>query len=271
MSVSENEGGADTGPAEDLILFAERDGYAVITFNRPDKLNALSSPMVAEFQARLEHCRGRYPVIVITGTGRSFCAGVDLRERNAWVRKGAKIRGDSVRNRWYDTIGTIIRNHPAIFICAVNGLCLGAGVTLVNISELAVMSDSAEIGIPQVSFGIYPGVAGASMQTRVLRKHAAWQILTANRLTAAEAEDMGIVNMVVPADRLMDEAEALAAHVARFHPTTLDWCKKALDQIPGHITDFPVALDYGRTVTSIIQQQIGRDAVSPPRKDEGSA
>jgi len=168
-----------------------------------------------------------------------------------------------VRNKWYDTIGTIIRNHPSIFIVAVNGLCLGAGVTLVNIAELALASESAEIGIPQVSFGIYPGVAGASMQSRVLRKHAAWPILTCNRISAQDALDQGVVNMVVPDDRLMEEARALAAHIAQFNPITLDWCKKALDQIPGHITDFSVALDYGRTVTSIIQQQIGKDAVSP--------
>jgi enoyl-CoA hydratase/carnithine racemase len=256
---------------EALILFEEHEGYAVITFNRVDKLNALSSPMVAELQERLEYCRGRFPVIVITGKGRAFCAGVDLKERNDWVRKGAKIRGDSVRNKWYDTIGTIIRNHPAVIIVAVNGLCLGAGVTLINIADLALMADTAEIGIPQISFGIYPGVAGASMQTRVRRKHAAWQILTANRVSAAQAEDWGIVNRVVPADDLMDEARALAAHVAQFNPTSLDWCKKALDQIPAHITDFSVALDYGRTVTSIIQQQIGRDAVSPPDRQQGSA
>lgn len=268
MSMAEQPPAA---PPEPLILFQEYEGYAVITFNRVDKLNALSSPMVAELQERLEYCRGRFAVIVITGNGKAFCAGVDLKERNDWVRKGAKIRGDSVRNKWYDTIGTIIRNHPAVFIVAVNGLCLGAGVTLINIADLALMADTAEIGIPQITFGIYPGVAGASMQTRVRRKHAAWQILTANRIPAAEAEEMGIVNRAVPAASLMDEAHALAAHVAKFNPTSLDWCKKALDQIPGHITDFSVALDYGRTVTSIIQQQIGRDAVSPPERKQGQA
>ena len=60
------------------------------------------------------------------------------------MRSGAKIRGDTVRNRWYDTIGTIIRNHPAIFIAAVNGLCLGAGTTLINICDLALMAEAYE-------------------------------------------------------------------------------------------------------------------------------
>jgi enoyl-CoA hydratase/carnithine racemase len=251
--------------ADDLILFEEFENYAIITFNRPEKLNALSSPMVAQMQEVLEICRGKHPVVIVTGTGKAFCAGVDLKERNDWVRKGAKIRGDSVRNRWYDTIGTTIRNHPSIFIAAVNGLCLGAGVTLVNIAELALMADDAEIGIPQISFGIYPGVAGASSQTRLRRKHSAWPILTGQRISAERAVDIGMVNMAVPADKLMEEASALAAHVGKFNPTSLDWCKKALDQIPSQISSWPVALDYGRIVTSIIQQQIGKDSVSPAK------
>lgn len=248
---------------QNLVLFEEFDGYAVITFNRPEKLNALSSPMVAELQEKIELCRGRHSVVVITANGKAFSAGVDLKERNEWVRKGAKIRGDSVRNKWYDTIGTIIRNHPAIFIVAVNGLCLGGGVTLINICELAIAAEDAEIGIPQITFGIYPGVAGASTQTRVLKKHAAWPILTGQRISAQRAVEIGMINMAVPGDRLLDEAKALAAHIAQFNPVSLDWCKKALDQIPSHISDWSVALEYGRTVTSIIQQQIGKDQVSP--------
>jgi enoyl-CoA hydratase/carnithine racemase len=244
--------------SEDLILFDEYDKYAVITFNRPEKLNALSSPMVMQLQARLDECRGRHSAIVITARGKAFCAGVDLRERNEWVRKGAKIRGDNVRNRWYDTMGTIIRNHPAIFIAAVNGLALGGGATLVNVCDLAIMADHAEIGVPQIRWGIYPGIAGASMQVRTVRKHAAWPILTARSLNAADAVDIGIVNAAVPGERLLDEAKALAAHVAQFDPIALDWCKKALDQIPSHIADWSVALEYGRGVDSIIQDQLGK-------------
>ena len=246
-----------------LVIFEEFDGYAVITFNRPEKKNALSSPMVAEIQEAIEICRGKHPVVIFTATGDTFCAGVDLRERNDWVRKGAKIRGDSVRNKWYETIGSTIRNHPSIFITAVNGLCLGAGVTLINISDMAIMADTAEIAIPQITFNIYPGVAGASSQTRLLKKHAAWLILNGGRINAEQALDMGFVNQVVPPDQLMDEAMALAKHVAEFNPIALDWCKKALDQIPSQISDWNSALSYGRSVTSIIQNQIGKDKVSP--------
>lgn len=244
--------------SEDLILFDEFENYAVITFNRPEKLNALSTPMVLRFQERLEYCRSRHAAVVITARGKAFTAGVDLRERNEWVRKGAKVRGDNVRNKWYDTMGTIIRNHPAIFIAAVNGLAVGGGATLVNICDLAIMADDAQIGVPQINWGIYPGIAGASTQVRVLRKHAAWPILTARSMSAADAVDIGLVNKAVPAEKLLDEARALAAHVAQFNPIALDWCKKALDQIPSQFTDWSVALEYGRSVNNIIQDQIGK-------------
>lgn len=251
-------------PPEEQILFEEFDRYAVITFNRPEKLNALSTAMVKMFQERLEECRGRHSVIVVTGRGKAFCAGVDLRERNEWVRKGAKIRGDSVRSHWYNTIGSIIRNHPAIFIAAINGMALGAGITLVNLAEIALMAEDAEIGAPQIRWGIYPGIAGASTQLRVLHKHAAWSVLTGETMSARRAEEIGLVNQVVPAERLLDEAKALAAHIAQFEPVALDWCKKALDQIPAQIGDWSTALEYGRGVTDIIRDQIGKDKVVPP-------
>jgi enoyl-CoA hydratase/carnithine racemase len=250
--------------SEDLILFEEHDRYAVITFNRPEKLNALSSPMVLQFQQRLEECRGRHSVIIVTARGKAFCAGVDLKERNEWVRKGAKIRGDNVRNKWYDTMGTIIRNHPAVFIAAVNGLAVGGGATLVNICDLAIMAEEAEIGVPQIRWGIYPGIAGASTQLRVLRKHAAWSIFTGDNLSAAAAVEMGIVNLAVPGAKLLDEAKALAAHIAQFEPVALDWCKKALDQIPSHFSEWTSALEYGRGVTSIITDQVAKSRAALP-------
>jgi enoyl-CoA hydratase/carnithine racemase len=252
-------------PVDQLILFEAFDRYAVITFNRPEKLNALSTPMVRQLQERLDECRGRYPVVVITARGKAFCAGVDLKERNEWVRKGAKIRGDNVRNKWYDTMGTIIRNHPSIFIAAVQGLALGGGATLVNICDLAIMADDAEIGIPQIKWGIYPGIAGASTQVRVLHKHAAWPILTGRSLSAADAVDIGMINYAVPAGRLLEEAKALAAHIARFDTIALDWCKKALDQVPAQFADWPVALEYGRGVASIIREQTSKRDAAPDR------
>ena len=263
--------------SEQLVVLEDCGNYACITLNRPDQKNVLNRAALLQLQDILRQCVGRYASVILTGAGsdfcagtdveeqsgqnargKAFCAGVDLRERNEWVRKGAKIRGDNVRNKWYDTMGTIIRNHPAIFIAAVNGLALGGGATLVNVCDLAIMAEEAEIGIPRISWGIYPGTAGASTQVRVLRKHAAWPILTGRSISAAAAVEIGMVNLAVPAGKLLDEAKALAAHIAKFDPIALDWCKKALDQIPSQVADWSVALEYGRGVASIIREQTGR-------------
>jgi enoyl-CoA hydratase/carnithine racemase len=123
------------------------------------------------------------------------------------------------------------------------------------------MAEDAEIGIPQIRWGIYPGIAGASTQARILRKHAAWPILTGRSISAAAAVDIGMVNLAVPGGKLLDEAKALAAHVAQFDPIALDWCKKALDRIPSQIADWSVAVEYGRGVTNIIQDQTGKGRV----------
>jgi enoyl-CoA hydratase/carnithine racemase len=92
----------------------------------------------------------------------------------------------------------------------------------------------------------------------VLHKHAAWSILTGDNLSAAAAVEIGMINLVVPGDRLLDEAKALAAHISRFEPVALDWCKKALDQVPSHFSEWTSALEYGRGVTSIIREQVGK-------------
>jgi enoyl-CoA hydratase/carnithine racemase len=128
------------------------------------------------------------------------------------------------------------------------------------------MAEEAQIGVPQIEWGIYPGIAGASAQVRVVRKHAAWQVLTGRRIDAAAAVEMGIVNLAVPAAKLLDEANALAAHVAGFDAIALDWCKKALDQIPSHFSDWSVAMEYGRGVGSIIEEQTSESENTNVRK-----
>ena len=120
------------------------------------------------------------------------------------------------------------------------------------------MAENAEIGVPQIAWGIYPGIAGASTQLRTLHKEAAWSVLTGRRMSAQRAMDSGVVNMVVPGDRLMDEAKSLAAHISRFEPNALDWSKKALDQVPTLMKDQAVALEYGYGVNNIIRDQVAK-------------
>jgi enoyl-CoA hydratase/carnithine racemase len=145
-----------------------------------------------------------------------------------------------------------IRCHPAIFVAAVNGVALGGGATLINVCDLAVAADTAEIGTPEMSFATYPGLAGPSVQFSTSRKRAAWMILTTERIDAATAERWGLVNKVVPAARLMEEAVAVARLVARWDPAALAEAKRALDAIPNMIGTWREAFEFGALVNARI-------------------
>ena len=103
-----------------------------------------------------------------------------------------------------------IREHPAIFVAAVNGFALGGGATLISMCDLAIAAEEAEIGMPEIGFGAYPQFSGPAAQIQLTPKRAAWLVLTAERIDGRTAEAWGMVNRSVALDRLMAEAELLA-------------------------------------------------------------
>jgi len=251
--------------SDDLVLLEDCGSYAVITLNRPDKRNAMNTAAQKRLQQLLRDNVGRYPVAIITGAGPAFCSGIDLKERRERLERGeAEPEYSRQGHSWIETIEAI-RVHPTVFIAAVNGYALGGGISLINVCDLAIAAEDAEIGMPEITFASYPTVAGPTTQLRILRKHASWLVLTGKRIDGITAARWGMVNKAVPKERLMDEARAVAEHVSRFNPVTLDWSKKALDDIPSKVSDWTTALEYGRTVTSVIQNQIGKDKVTPSK------
>lgn len=251
--------------SEELVLLEDFGSYACITLNRPEKRNAMSTAAQQQLQDVLKKCLGRYAAAVITGSGSAFCSGIDLKERREKLQAGEAPKEYSRQGHsWIETI-EMVRRHPTVFIAAVNGHALGGGVSLINACDLAIAAEDVEIGMPEITFASYPTVAGPTTQLRILRKHAAWMILTGKRIDGRTAARWGLVNAAVPADKLLDEAKALAAHIAKFNPVTLDWSKKALDDIPAQVSDWTAALEYGRVVTSVIQNQIGKENVTPAK------
>jgi len=251
--------------SEELVLLEDFGSYACITLNRPEKRNAMSTAAQQQLQDVLKKCLGRYAAAVITGSGSAFCSGIDLKERREKLQAGEVPKEYSRQGHsWIETI-EMVRRHPTVFIAAVNGHALGGGVSLINACDLAIAAEDVEIGMPEITFASYPTVAGPTTQLRILRKHAAWMILTGKRIDGRTAARWGLVNAAVPADKLLDEAKALAAHIAKFNPVTLDWSKKALDDIPAQVSDWTAALEYGRVVTSVIQNQIGKENVTPAK------
>jgi enoyl-CoA hydratase/carnithine racemase len=240
--------------AEALVLVEHLPGdISRITLNRPEKRNAMSRAARAALLDALDGCRTqRAKVVILTGAGPAFCAGVDLKEAAA-EGSGSPTDDASDRHSAWRAVQEEIRRHPAVIIAAVNGYALGGGLTLINSSDLAVAAEDAPIGMPEVSFGLYPGLAGPSTQLRVSAKRAAWMVLSAERIDGRTAEAWGLVNRAVPAENLAAEALAMARTVAQYDAVTLEWSKKALWEIPMHITDWTAALEYGENVRAQIR------------------
>ncbi len=203
---------------EDLVIIEEGEGYATLRINRPAKRNAMNKAARTAMLAALESVRGRFSAVIITGTESSFCSGMDLKEASA--DREAGIESDPATS--WQAVNLAIRAHPAIFIAAVNGIALGGGVTLINMCDLAVASEDAQLGMPEMGFATYPGLAGPSTQYSLGRKRTAWMMFTTNRIDGATAERWGL----------------------GFEPAALSISKSALDRIPNHI-DWNGAFQFG--------------------------
>ena len=235
----------------DIVLEC-RNTYAVMTINRPAKRNAIDRANRQAMRAALDYAAGRFAAIVLTGAGQTFCAGLDLKERKADIDLGIH----TASHEWME-VNVAVRQHPAIFIAAVNGTALGGGSTLINVCDLAIAADTARIGMPELSFGVYPGLAGPAVQLTMTRKRAAWMILTAEQISAATALEWGMLNQVVKPDELLAQAELLAGRIAAYDPLALSAAKLAIDRIPAAITDWRQAFEFGDLVNAGIRQRRG--------------
>ncbi|MBW0090239.1 enoyl-CoA hydratase/isomerase family protein [Pseudonocardia sp. KRD-184] len=233
-------------PDDELVLVEDRGDWAVITLNRPQKRNAMNRAAQDRLRRALTAVHEK-KAVVLTGVGTSFCSGIDLTEELPPPAPGR--RASASTGNWAE-VNEAVREHPAIFIAAVNGFALGGGSTLVHNSELAVAGESASIGTPEMAFGAWAALSGPSLVNRVLPKHAAELIFLAQRVDAPTALRMGIVNEVVPDDELLPRAFAIAERIAGFDATTLDWGKRAFRTMVN--TSWEESMELSRrTVSSI--------------------
>lgn len=241
--------------ATSTVIVERNADWALLRIAREAKRNAVDRATRNALMAALEELRGMR-AIVITGSGTAFCAGMDLKEREAEMAAG---RADTAGREWMD-FNMALRAHPAVCIAAVNGLALGAGLTLVNSCDLAIAGARAAFGTPEVGFGSYASMAGPTMQrSQLTRKRVAWMLLTALRVDAVTAERWGLINEVVPDAQLLERAAALAAQVAGCDAVALAEIKQTLDRLPAQ-AGWREAMEYGQTVNAAIRAR--RAAVS---------
>jgi enoyl-CoA hydratase/carnithine racemase len=187
----------------------ELDGHvATITYNRPDALNAINGEMRGDLNAAFARFRDEEDawVGIVTGEGRAFCAGADIRgEGNS--------AGDFPGTFWEKPTQNSFESGWEIFkpvIAAVNGYCLGYGLTLVTWCDFVIASDRAQFGFPEVRIGV-PTIVGAIRLPQKLNWQYAMEVLlTGERIDAARAKEIGLAGWVVPHDQLMTEARGLA-------------------------------------------------------------
>lgn len=197
-----------------------RDGVLIVTIDRPKVLNALNAQTVAEIGRVFDEARDDDSVraVVLTGSGeKAFVAGADINE----LAKMNPMTGKATSELGQSTFLKIER-FPKPVIAAVNGFALGGGCELALACHIRIASDKAQLGLPEVTLGIIPGYGGTQRLARLVGKGKALEIIcTADRVPAAEAEKIGLVNKVVPADQLMSVAEEMARKIASRGPVAV--------------------------------------------------
>lgn len=199
------------------ITTTTNDGLLTITIDRPKVLNALNAQTVDEIGRVLEAASDDESVkcIIITGAGeKAFVAGADIGE----LATMTPITGKQIAEKGQRVFRAIER-FPKPVIAAINGFALGGGCELALACHIRIASDNAQLGLPEVTLGIIPGYGGTQRMVRLLGKGKALElILTGDRIKAGEAERIGLVNKVVPADQLISVAEEMARKIASRGP-----------------------------------------------------
>jgi len=208
------------------VLFDKKDGICTITLNQPKKMNGLSEGMVTDLLSALDEADqdDDVKVIVITGQGKIFCAGGDISIFDGDIPSGYKYLQLVLRG-----FGKIEKISKPI-IGAVNGMALGGGTELTIVCDIAIASDSAIFGLPEVGIGIMPGFAILRLHQIIGRTRAKELIMTGKKIDATEAERIGLINKVVPADKLMDAVQEEAGILMSKAPFSLKLAKAIVNK-----------------------------------------
>lgn len=199
----------------DTILTKDHGNWVEITLNRPDRLNAFNDKMHFALRRAIEKARDDGArAILLTGSGRGFCAGQDLGERDPSKADGPPDLGNSVRT-FYAPLVRLIRSLNFPVICAVNGVAAGAGANLALACDLVLAAKSAKFIQSFAKIGLIPDTGGSWHLPHLLGEARAKGLaLTGDPLPAQQAEDWGLIWKALPDDELMSEARALAAKMA---------------------------------------------------------
>ena len=241
----------------DTVLY-ELDGHvATITYNRPDALNAINGEMRRDLNAAFAEFRDNEDawVAIVTGAGRAFCAGADLKSEG-------NPAGEFPGTFWEKPTANSFESGWEIFkpvIAAVNGYCLGYGLTLVSWCDFVIASENAEFGMPEVAIGVPTIVGAIRLPQRLNWQYAMELLLTGERIDAARAKEIGLAGWVVSHDDLMTAARTLADRLVAV-PNPL--AQRAIKEMAVRSQQMSMqdAIRFGETMRKVFSSE------TPPRR-----
>ncbi|MBP1730313.1 MAG: putative enoyl-CoA dehydratase [Deltaproteobacteria bacterium] len=239
--------------SEKHVLY-EREGHvALITLNRPQAKNAFSPEMIALWNGYLAEAKAddEVRVIIVTGRGDTFCSGGDVRE----MAEG-KLKSWDMKNFLWEGVHRLVlimEDLDKPVIAAINGAAMGAGLDMALMCDLRVCSDNAKLAESYVMMGLVPGDGGAYFLPRVVGMPKALELLlTGSVIGPDEALKIGLVNRVVPHERLMEETGILATAIASRPPLAIRMMKRAVYQ--GQTSTLRAHLDYISSQLSLLSE-----------------
>ena len=207
------------------------EGVAILRFNRPDRLNAMDRASIAELH-RLLGEMGRddtLRVVIITGTGRAFSAGADLKEMEETFRTATAVTAAREELQLYQDITRRMAESPVVFISAINGIAVGIGAELSLASDIRIGSDAAEVMFSEVNRGLFQTNGVMHFLPRVVGQGRATQwLLTGERVKASRLLEAGFLTELVSAERLIPRAQELADTIAANAPVSVRLIKQLL-------------------------------------------
>jgi len=228
------------------------EGVGLIRIDRPDKLGAFTWTMIDRWAEALVSAQRDDAVraVVVIGTGRGFCTGVDLDEL-------AAVGRDPINQKRMltDRVHRVVRASADLdkpLICAVNGLAVGAGMDMTLLCDIRLAAESARFGTGYIRIGLVPGAGGAYFLPRLVGTARALELFwTGDLMSAQEAREMGIVSHIYPDDELLGQALRFAGRIARQAPIAVSMIKRAVYQ--SLATDLRTSLDLASSHLAVVQ------------------
>src|SRR5271167_4545031 len=211
----------------ETLVLESSDYLSTITFNRPEKRNAISTQMIAELMSALDEIEKTHTrVVIFTGAGKAFCAGIDLDYLQAIGRQSAAENQEDSRR-----IAKMFRkiwSYSRPLIAAVNGHALAGGCGIATLCDFTLAVPEAKFGYTEVKIGFLPAIVSVFLTRQIGEKRSRDLLLTGRLLDAAEAREFGLVNEIVPAHKLMDRTKELAEVLIAASPASVTRAKHLL-------------------------------------------